>query len=103
MHHHFILNILFYLFTKEVRVTSNKSELCPHYKNTASSVADSQIITAVLTELFLFCTAHGAVELYITVFACFVQRFFFPLSLHSQLALFPTARVESRALVRWRR
>ena len=64
------------------------------------SAADSQVITAVLTELFFFSTAHGNVEINITVCTCFVESFFYPLSLLSQLALSPAARVEGRALVR---
>ena len=57
------------------------------------SAADSQVITAVLTELFFFSTAHGNVEIYITVCTCFVKSFFCPLSLPSQLALSPATRV----------
>ena len=94
------------LFTKEVRVTSHKSELCSHFKKSHAcplwtmhgqiivcvrdpSAADSQVTTAVLTELFIFSTAHGNVEIYITVCTCFVKSFFCPLSLHSQFALSP--------------
>ena len=64
------------------------------------SAADSQVTTAVLTELFIFSTAHGNVEIYITVCTCFVKSFFCPLSLHSQFALSPATQVEGRALVR---
>ena len=66
------------------------------------SAADSQVTTAVLTELFFFSTAHGYIEIYITVCTCFVKSFFCPLSLPSQLALSPATRVEGRdrALVR---
>ena len=41
-----------------------------------------------ITELFFFWTAHGTVEFYIIVSACFVHSFFFhfSFSLHSQLA-----------------
>ena len=96
-----------YLFTKKVRVTSHKSELCSHYKTWFEwgdpSTADSQVVAAVLTELFIFCTTHGNVEIFITVCTCFVQSFFCPLSLLSQLALSPATWVEGRALVRWRR
>ena len=67
------------------------------------SAADSQVTTAVLTELFIFSTAHGNVEIYITVCTCFVKSFFCPLSLPSQLALSLATQVEGRALVRWRR
>ena len=61
------------------------------------------VVAAVLTELFIFCTTHGNVEIFITVCTCFVQSFFCPLSLLSQLALSPATWVEGRALVRWRR
>ena len=58
-------------------------------KHRDPSAADSQVTTAVLTELFIFSTAHGNVEIYITVCTCFVKSFFCPLSLHSQFALSP--------------
>ena len=67
------------------------------------SAADSQVITAVLTEPFVFSTAHGDVEIFITVCACFMKSFFCPLSLLSQLALSLATWVEGRALVRGRR
>ena len=88
-------------------MTSHKSELCSHYKTWFEwgdpSTADSQVVAAVLTELFIFCTTHGNVEIFITVCTCFVQSFFCPLSLLSQLALSPATWVEGRALVRWGR
>ena len=98
-------------------MTSHKSELCSHFKKSHAcplwtmhgqiivcvrdpSAADSQVITAVLTEPFVFSTAHGDVEIFITVYARFAKSFFLPLSLLSQLAFSSTTRVEGRALVR---
>ena len=67
------------------------------------SAADSQVIAAVLTEPFVFCTAHCNEEIVLTVCTCFVKSFFCPLSFLSQLALSPAAWSKGRALVRWRR
>ena len=68
----------------------NENEEHENINQTTDDLAmPEQVTTAVLTELFIFSTAHGNVEIYITVCTCFVKSFFCPLSLHSQFALSP--------------
>ena len=68
----------------------NENEEHENINQTTDDLAmPEQVTTAVLTELFIFSSAHGNVDIYITVCTCFVKSFFCPLSLHSQFALSP--------------